>query len=665
MWSRSDTPTAVAAVAIVGVLLTWAVRDGGYAPTRWLAGALFLLGLLVVLLLSSPVERLSKCAIGSIVLLAAFTAWSALSIAWAGVKADAWDGANRTLLYLVVYVLFVTRAWRPFLAGAALGTWALGVAVIGVIDLVRAAQAGAAPHFFVAGRLAVPIAYPNATTALFLMAIWVTLFLASRRETPVLVRGLMFAAMGALAELALMGQSRASLFAMPIVGVFYVALVPGRARALVVVVPVALAVWLSGPTLLDVYTAVTSGKDIAGALVEARWTVAASAAALFALGVVVGLLDAALTLPEHVARAARRAAGIAALAATLASVGALVVAFGDPVARAEQGWREFKSNANTPQTKLHIVSGLGSKRYDLWRVAVLEFERTPVTGIGVDNYAVQYLKQRRTTEEPLYPHSLLLRLPLQTGIVGTFLFTGFLAFALVDGFRSVRIGSELSRGLAGAALVSFAYWFTHGAVDWLWEMPALGGAAFAWLALSTRGCSPAPGNSAASGVGLPRRLVPVLAAVAIPAAASFALPWIAAREVEAAAAGWRSHPQKAYDRLELARRLNPLSAKPDLVASVIAARAHDNARQRRALERALRRDSSNWYAYLQLGMLDSIEGRRASAEAELARAVELNPRDPVVLDVARRVEEGRRVDRAEVERLFAQRVELLTGQRQR
>ena len=37
---------------------------------------------------------------------AAYAAWSYLSIAWAEQKADAWDGANRTALYAVVFALF-------------------------------------------------------------------------------------------------------------------------------------------------------------------------------------------------------------------------------------------------------------------------------------------------------------------------------------------------------------------------------------------------------------------------------------------------------------------------------------------------------------------------------------------------------------------------------
>ena len=42
--------------------------------------------------------------------LAAYTVLSFLSILWARVPADAWEGANRTLLYLAVFALFA--AWH-------------------------------------------------------------------------------------------------------------------------------------------------------------------------------------------------------------------------------------------------------------------------------------------------------------------------------------------------------------------------------------------------------------------------------------------------------------------------------------------------------------------------------------------------------------------------
>jgi Flp pilus assembly protein TadD len=45
---------------------------------------------------------------------------------------------------------------------------------------------------------------------------------------------------------------------------------------------------------------------------------------------------------------------------------------------------------------------------------------------------------------------------------------------------------------------------------------------------------------------------------------------------------------------------------------------------------ALERDPDNWYATLELGVLDALDGRRDQAVAELERAEELNPRDRLI-----------------------------------
>ena len=113
-----------------------------------------------------------------------------------------------------------------------------------------------------------------------------------------------------------------------------------------------------------------------------------------------------------------------------------------------------------------------------------EFADRPVAGNGIDNFSVAYLQRRDSTEEPLHPHSLVVRLLSQTGIIGTALFAGFLACALAAGIRGLRRGDRFARGLAAASLGAFAYWFGHASGDWLWAFPGLSAPAFAWLALA-------------------------------------------------------------------------------------------------------------------------------------------------------------------------------------
>ena len=85
--------------------------------------------------------------------LAGFTAWSCCSIAWADARGEAWDGANRTLLYLTVFALFALVPWTAGEAAAVLAAFALATAAVGAAEIARA-LAGDAPAGFVDGRLA-------------------------------------------------------------------------------------------------------------------------------------------------------------------------------------------------------------------------------------------------------------------------------------------------------------------------------------------------------------------------------------------------------------------------------------------------------------------------------------------------------------------------------
>jgi tetratricopeptide (TPR) repeat protein len=145
------------------------------------------------------------------------------------------------------------------------------------------------------------------------------------------------------------------------------------------------------------------------------------------------------------------------------------------------------------------------------------------------------------------------------------------------------------------------------------------------------------------------------------AIASLALPWLSAREVERAYDVWQESPDDAYAILERARRLNPLSARPDLVAGAIAMRQEDFDRAEEAFERALERNGEDWYAELELAIVAALEGRRDDALARLDRAEELNPGEEAVSLVREGVLDGEPVDPRVIDRIFLQRVEERTA----
>jgi tetratricopeptide (TPR) repeat protein len=636
----------------VALFLLFAAEEAGYPPTVWYPSALFLVALAALALPQLGV-RASRAATVAIASLLAFTAWSFASIAWSEVRGDAWDGANRTLLYLVVFALFALLPWTAGTLAAVLGAYAVGIAALGGIFLWRAAEAADPDAYFLLARFAEPAGYQNANCALFLMAFVPAALLASRAEVPVVARALLLAAAGVLLELALLTQSRASVLALPLAFLVSLALVPARVRALVFLAPPAAAAALAAGRLLDVFPALRAEEGVADVLAEARGAVWITAVTLFGLGLLMALVDRRIALPERAVRIVGRAVAAAAVVAVVGGVVAVGAGAGDFPDRVDRAWEEFRGPTEALPTTSYLSSGVGGNRYDIWRVALLEFREAPLHGAGADNFAVAYLRERRSVEEPLYPHSLELRVLSQTGLVGAVLFAGFLVAGLLA-IVPLRRRPASARAVGAAAVGVFAYWLIHGSVDWFWEIPGLAAPALAAL-----GGAVSLARAPADPAGAPRPRGTGLAALALAlvAAATLAPPWLSAKEVQAAAGTWRDDREAAFDRLERARTLNPLSDNPDLVAGAIASRLGDRARMRVAFRRALERNPYNWYAYFELAVVAGIDGRREEALRLLERARRLVPRESAIALVASQVRAGRPISPAGLDRLFLRRLD--------
>jgi hypothetical protein len=661
-----DAAILVPGIVAVAVFVFWQANQGGYPPVVWYPGALLVLGALAVTATTCrpSLRDQPRRTVLAVAFLAGFTVWTFASIAWADVRGDAWDGANRTLLYLAAFALFALRPWRSQAAVALLGAYVLATAAVLTAFLLRAASASDPGAFFTSGRLAEPTGYANANAALALAAFWPALFLSSRREVAWPLRALMTGCAGVLLELGLLPQSRGSAFAFPIVAALYVALVPGRGRSLLFALPVGFVVAAFLDPLLDVYAVAESDPAFAAAVARAGRAMLYTFAILVPLGGCLALADRRLRLDERVSRLLSRVLAVLAAAACVAAAAFLLVVVGNPAGRAVDAWSDFKAGQPTTSGNVRLAGSLGSNRYDFWRVAVAEFRDSPITGIGADNFAVGYVRARGPTgEEPSYPHSLEVMILSQTGIVGSVLFVGFLVCALAAAWRARLLTDPLGRALAACSVVAFAYFFVHGSGDWLWEFPGLGAPAFAWLGLGVGLAQSEPsGSTGALETRAGRRLAALaLLALTFAAASSFVLPWLAAREVDLAVRTWRDDPADAFVRLERARKLNVLSERPDLVAGAIAARTGDLERMRAAYERALERSPRNWYAHLELAILDANSGARDVALARLDEAQALNPLEPTIDEVRRLVAGGERVSLEVIRRTFVQRVQAITN----
>ncbi|HEY5390247.1 MAG TPA: O-antigen ligase family protein, partial [Solirubrobacteraceae bacterium] len=391
----------------------------------------------------------------------------------------------------------------------------------------------------------------------------------------------------------------------------------------------------------------------------------------------------------------RRVVGAIAIAALIAVLAGGWAAAGDPIARVRHGWNTFKGGyAANSSGGDRLTSGLGSNRYDFYRVALDEFKAHPLVGIGADNFQQAYLAKGHSEETPRYPHSVELRALTQTGLLGALLALIGLGAALVAAaraglLRSARRTDPLGAGVAVAALGGFAYWLVHGSFDWFWEFAGLGAPAFALLGLA---CALAPGRAAAlagehgvdgaalgggvagaastrSGAASPaarallvRRIALGTGIVALlAAAASFVMPWLGQLQLEHAAQIWTKAPRQAYAALDDSASLNPLSDEAYLEAGSIALRFEDLARAERQFSLALGRVPGDAYATLELGAIASSRGDRAAALRSFERTVQLDPRNQLARAALAAARVGKKVGVDELNRAILVKGQQLGG----
>jgi O-antigen ligase len=670
--SFREAPATVPALAAIALFVIWATDQAGYPVTHWGPGGLVVLALLMIAfavlgLRAGELPLPVRIALASLV---AYTALSYLSILWAAVPGDAWEGANRTLLYLAVFALFAGWRQRGPTAALLLCAWTLALVALAVYVALhlRAASQAELQHLLPGGRLSYPSGYPNANAAQWLMAFWPALLLARSPRLPWWLRGLLAGGAALLADVALLSQSRGSLYATAAMLVLVFALLPGRVRTFAVLVPIAAGIGAAVPSVLRVGDHLQGGAVVHSTLNHA---VSVSLATALLVGLVVtgaAAIESRARLSEGAAERVRRGVGAIAIAALVAVLLGGLIAAGNPLARVEHGWQSFKGGYGASSGP-RLVSGLGSNRYDFYRVALDAFAAHPLLGIGADNFQQQYLAQGRSEETPHYPHSLELRTLAQTGLVGALLALIGLGAALLAAARPCRpppdgASDSLAAAVAAAALGGFAYWAVHGSIDWFWEFAGLGAPAFAMLGIACalaprRTLAPSPSlvaprrairsRAGRASTGGPRSIAGGLtilacALLAVAASASLAAPWLSQTAVQGAARVWASSPATAYARLDEAARLNPLSDGANLLAGSIALRYGDLPRAADQFSLALKRTPGDAYATLELGAIASSRGERATALRLLQAAARLSPRDALAREALQLVRQGKRVD---------------------
>jgi tetratricopeptide (TPR) repeat protein len=641
-----DAPAVIAIAFVVGLLILATTSQGAFAISRWAPLGLFAIAILIGAIAAG--RRVSVSSRAALLALAGIWGSAIVSLAsmlWAQSAADALQAGDEMILYAAIATLpFVLPLPRRALAAAG---WAMiaGLGAVALYVLVGLLTHGSS--LYLAGRLNAPIDYRNATALLFAIPVAPCIVAAAARGYR---RPLRAAALG-LSTLCLgltfLTQSRGVLIGLAAGELVILALGPDRVRrALVSVIPVLAVViashWLLAPFHgFDGGDGVTTGHQIA---------VAALALALASLGtltagLLLALFDAGLRAESAAMRHLRRGARASLAIGAVALAALALVAMGNPATYAREKWDQFTSlSSSTPATtRLGTVNG---QRYDLWRVAVREFESRPVLGVGAGNYQFDYYRWRATDRNLDDPHSLVFTLLSETGAVGLGLMVLFIAGILLAVGRSWRRLSADARRSAVAMLAAGMVLMGQSLVDWIWLIPGLTGVGVLALALAaaqaTRRTSAQEPASSRRGwpAGLRRvtvavglRRVTVAAGLTAAVVALFALLLSNAYIQQARSLIYE--PARELSAASAAQTLDPWSVTPlYLKASALESMGRRPAADA-ALHAALALEPANSAT---LGVIGDFEARGhhwALARAYYRRAYALDPRDTGLAELSR------------------------------
>jgi hypothetical protein len=617
--SRTDTAFLIVAAGLPAVgacSLAWN-QFGSILARDWLPYAIATALLLTGLLWSGRAQRPPRQALVGLVALLALAVWDALSLVWSPVPALARDEALLVVFYALVFLvpLLVLRTESDRRSATGLVVACLVVVALGTfVALLLVAHPA---DYYEHGRLSFPISYVNAQAAVFLVAFWPCVALASERGTRPWLRGA--ATGGATAFLAgwLMTQSKGGLIAAIAAGIVFFALSRDRLRAVVPTLVPAALVGGSYEVLTRPFRE-RADRGFADAIRSASWTALALVGVAALAGLAYALLDRRVSVPSRLQRAVGIALPAALSAALLASLATFFIVVDRPGHFLHEKWRSFKVLPAHERGSSHLTN-LGSNRYDFWRVELHDVADHPVAGIGARGFAASYLRRRQSLETPARGHSLELDTLAETGVVGFALLAVAIGFPLGGAIARSR-RTTLLAGLAAAG----AYGLAHATVDWVWTFPAVGVLFFLLLGIANAG-------------GTDDRAPPLLTArnaallgmvLVIVAAGAFSPPWVSARLTSAAL----RDPAHAAGDLRWARRLDPLSVEPLLAEAKLAGSPGDI----RLLQRAVAKEPRRAGLHYRLGQAYLAAGRKRAARRELIKAGRLHPRDSLIRRALRR-----------------------------
>jgi hypothetical protein len=591
--------------AVVVVLVGFA--SGGFLPPSWGWAGFACFAIATAALLIRDDFDLGLRAVAFVGPLIAYAAWAGLSAVWSTSVTSSLRDTQRDLAYVAIVVAGVALAARASTALA--GGVTTGVVVLSLYALATRVAPGRFTEFSSAAygyRLTQPLGYWNALGLVAALALLLCLGFAARARSLV-TRAAAAATIPALAVTSFFTFSRGSWAAIAIGVLVAVLLDPRRLN-------LCLNALAAAPfALLGVLAA--SRKDglthVGATLGEARsdgeaLTIVLLALCLAAAAVVlaVGVGERRVTVRSDVRRAFAASLVLAALVA--GAIGWHTA--GSPWQVSSRVWNGLNAPPEkfSPDVTRRLFQLSSSGRLQIWKGAIDGFTDRPLLGYGAGTFWQVWPTKRQQSLPTTQAHSVVFGTLAELGLPGIILLGGALLAPLAAAIRARR--RSLVAPLAGA----YTAWVFHAAVDWDWQLLAVGAAG---LLLATA-------LVVESDRAQVRRLPLPLAFASVAGAALMFYALLGDRALASANRSIRDgEPAAALASLQRASRLQPWSSEPDAArASVELMRGHGALAARR-LEQAIAKDPSSWTLWQRLAQV-STGSTRAHALDQVGR---LNP----------------------------------------
>jgi hypothetical protein len=575
-------------------------------------------------------------------LLAAFAAWTGLTILWSVAPDQSWASLNRAIAYVLALALGLVVGSSLRRAPESAGK---GFVIVASLVALYALAAKTVPAFSPVGldldhaealaRLRAPLGYWNALGLVCALAAPFALRLAADPAQRVRTR---LAGLGALyLLLVVLGftYSRGGILGFLAGTAVVLALGTERLRSLALLAVTGFAALF--PLLLGFSQPDLSGNGIPldrrtdDALVVLLVFLGCGAALLAAGRGLIAVERSGRVTPERARTARRVVFGGMAVIGVLAFL--QVVASGTLGSLADDFTATKGDRISDPSRLLTTNSG---NRWSWWKEAAGAFSDEPVAGWGAGSFRVTHRLYRRDGLGVLQPHSVPLQFLAETGLVGLLLGLGALLALLAAALGR----SRRARGYGLAAAAAGVTWLVHAAFDWDWDIPGVTIPVLVLLGVAAaRPAGPEPVFSRREGAGRAPVLAAALTLIAL-AMVSAALPPLAdhyRREAISASSVRGASPatvREAAADAEFAARLNPLAAAPLFVSAAIAENRGSFAEARRILLRALDREPDSVEGWVRLARVLAALKDPGGSERAARKALALDPVSTNVLIAA-------------------------------